>query len=309
MLQLPKPTINRPLASQSEAYELCRQITAKYSKTFYLGTLLMPKEKRQGIWAIYVWCRRTDELVDGPQANLTTPETLDRWEQQLESIFAGHPLEDADVALVDTLERFPMDIQPFRDMIAGQRMDLYRSRYETFEELQLYCYRVAGTVGLMSSAVLGIDRSYRTAPWHRQRELDVPQEEAIALGIANQLTNILRDVGEDAQRGRIYLPLEDLELFNYTEEDLFNSVIDGRWRALMRFQIQRARKYYHEAERGIRALSYDCRWPVWTALMLYQGILDVIERNQYDVFHKRAFVPQFEKFFYLPVAWLRAQVL
>ncbi|WP_013321333.1 15-cis-phytoene synthase CrtB [Gloeothece verrucosa] len=310
MLQLPRPTQpTQPLASIEEAYELCRQITEKYSKTFYLGTLLMPPEKRQAIWAIYVWCRRTDELVDGPNAKLTTPETLDRWEDHLESVFAGHPLDDADVALVDTLKRFPMDIAPFRDMIAGQRMDLYRSRYETFEELNLYCYRVAGTVGLMSSAVLGVDERYRTAPWEKDQPLYIPTEEAIALGIANQLTNILRDVGEDAGRGRIYLPLEDLKLFDYSEEDLFNGVIDDRWRALMRFQISRARKYYDEAERGIRALSPDSRWPVWSALMLYQGILDVIEMNDYDVFTKRAYVPTAQKMLFLPVAWLRAQAL
>lgn len=270
----------------------------------------MPEEKRRAIWAIYVWCRRTDELVDGPQSALTTPETLDSWEQHLESIFAGQPIDDLDVALVDTLQQFPMDIQPFRDMIAGQRMDLYRSRYETFEELHLYCYRVAGTVGLMSSAVLGVDDSYPQNPWDwQQRDAYNPVEEAIALGIANQLTNILRDVGEDANRGRIYLPLEELALFNYTEEDLFKGVIDDRWRELMRFQIQRARKFYAEAERGIRLLSRDSRWPVWAALMLYQGILDVIERNQYDVFNKRAYVPKPKKLLSLPIAWLRAQAL
>jgi phytoene synthase len=299
----------RTLASRSDAYEFCRQITEKYSKTFYLGTLLMPEEKRRAIWAIYVWCRRTDELVDGPQSRLTTPETLDRWEQQLESVFAGQPLDDPDVALVDTLQRFPMDIQPFRDMIAGQRMDLYRSRYETFEELKLYCYRVAGTVGLMTSPVLGFNDSSSKAPWERQLDGNNPVEEAIALGIANQLTNILRDVGEDAQRGRVYLPLEELALFDYTEEDLFNSVVDDRWRELMRFQIQRARKFYTQAESGIRGLCPDSRWPVWAALMLYQGILDVIERNQYDVFSQRAYVPKPQKLLTLPVAWLRAQAL
>ena len=309
MLQLSKPQSKRFLASSGEAYEYCRQITAKYSKTFYLGTLLMPEAKRKAIWAIYVWCRRTDELVDGPQSAFTTPETLDRWESQLESVFARRPIDDPDVALVDTLERFPIDIQPFRDMIAGQRMDLYRSRYETFAQLELYCYRVAGTVGLMSSDILGIDNSWAAAPWYRGKEMYIPKEEAIALGIANQLTNILRDVGEDAQRGRIYLPLEDLALFDYTEEDLFKGVIDHRWRALMGFQIQRARKFYHEAERGIRALNQDGRWPVWAALMLYQGILNIIERNQYDVFSKRAFVPLKKKMLYLPVAWLRAQAL
>lgn len=269
----------------------------------------MPEEKRKAIWAIYVWCRRTDELVDGPQSRLTTPETLARWEQQLESVFAGMPVDDPDVALVDTLQRFPMDIQPFRDMIAGQQMDLQRSRYETFEDLQLYCYRVAGTVGLMTSAIFGINDTSSKTPWDRQQNNIDPIDKAIALGIAKQLTNILRDVGEDANRGRIYLPLEELALFDYTEEDLFNGVVDERWRELMRFQIQRARKFYTDAEQGIRSLSPDSRWPVWTALMLYQGILDVIECNQYDVFSRRAYVSGPKKLTYLPVAWLRAQAL
>lgn len=308
MLQLPDSPRVRTLASLEESYEFCRQITAKYSKTFYLGTLLMPEAKRRAIWAIYVWCRRTDELVDGPQAAQTTPETLDRWEKQLESVFAGHPLEDPDVALVDTLERFPQDIQPFRDMIAGQQMDLYRSRYETFEELNLYCYRVAGTVGLMSTAVMGVDTTYRTAPWD-QGTPQGPIEEAIALGVANQLTNILRDVGEDARRGRIYLPLEDLALFNYTEQDLFNGVVDERWRELMRFQIQRARKFYTQAERGISRLSPDARWPVWAATGLYSQILNAIESNQYDVFRQRAYVKGSRKLMCLPVAWLRSKAL
>ncbi len=307
MLQLSRPQCMRTLVSCGEAYELCRQITAKYSKTFYLGTLLMPKEKSKAIWAIYVWCRRTDELVDGPDADSTTPETLDYWEEYLESIFAGNPIDDVDVALVDTLERYPLAIEPFRDMIAGQRMDLSCNRYVTFAELELYCYRVAGTVGLMSNTVLGIEPNYGSAPWHKKKYL--PTEEAVALGVANQLTNILRDVGEDAGRGRIYLPLEDLALFDYTEEDLLNSVIDDRWRGLMRFEIQRARKFYREAERGIRYLNTDSRWPVWSALMLYQGILDVIEKNDYDVFNQRAYVSQPKKMFYLPVAWLRAQTL
>ena len=308
MLQLSEIPRMKTLAAREDAYELCRQITQTYAKTFYLGTLLMSESKRRAIWAIYAWCRRTDELVDGPRARLTTPETLDRWENQLESIFAGYPVEDTDVALVDTLGRFSLEIQPFRDMIAGMRMDLSRNRYQTFKDLQLYCYRVAGTVGLMSLPVMGVDSSARETPWSTQ-ELSKTAEQAIALGIANQLTNILRDVGEDASRGRIYLPLEELALFNYTEEDLLNGVIDRRWQELMRFQIQRARKFYVEAEKGITALSRDARWPVWSATMLYSQILDAIENNHYDVFQKRAFVPTPRKITCLPVAGLRAQAL
>ncbi|WP_254567119.1 15-cis-phytoene synthase CrtB [Oscillatoria sp. HE19RPO] len=308
MLQLSEQPRMKTLASLDDAYELCRQITAKYARTFYLGTLLMPEAKRRAIWAIYAWCRRTDELVDGPGARFTTPETLDLWEGYLESIFAGTPLEDTDVAMVDTVERFSLDIQPFRDMISGQRMDLYRSRYQTFEDLELYCYRVAGTVGLMSLPVMGIAPVVRSSPWETSEPSD-PSAEAVALGIANQLTNILRDVGEDARRGRIYLPLEELALFDYTEEDLLNGVVDERWQQLMRFQIQRARKFYVKAEKGILALNPDARWPVWSATMLYSQILDAIERNEYDVFRQRAVVPRFRKMISLPLAWLRAQVL
>lgn len=310
MLQLPKsPPRMKTLVSVDESYQLCRHITEKYAKTFYLGTLLMSAAKRRAIWAIYAWCRRTDELVDGPASALTTPETLDLWEQHLESIFAGHPLENFDVALLDTLQRYPIDIQPFRDMIAGQRMDLYRSRYETFEELYLYCYRVAGTVGLMSTAVMGLDTTTNTAPWHQHKQPYIPTEEAIALGIAMQLNNILRDVGEDARRGRIYIPLEDLARFNYTEQDFFKGVVDDRWRSLMRFQIDRAHQFYTKAEQGITYLAPDARWPVWTASMLYGQILGVIERNNYDVFSQRAYVPQWKKLRALPLAWMRSQVL
>lgn len=299
----------RKLASVEDSYQLCRQITAKHSTTFYLASLLVSEVKRRAIWALYAWCRRTDELVDGPGAAITTPETLELWEQQIESIFAGRPVDDLDVALVDTIQRFQLGIQPFRDMIAGQLMDLYRSRYETFEELNIYCYRVAGTVGLMSTTVMGVDNENNTAAWNREQEPYDPTEEAITLGIAKQLTNILRDVGEDAQRGRIYLPLEDLARFNYTEQDLLKGVVDERWRALMRFQIKRTRQFYNKAEKGISYLSTDARLPVWAALMFYSRILDVIERNQYDVFRQRAYVPGVQKIRTLPVAWLRSQVL
>lgn len=308
MLQLTDSPTIPSLSSVEDAYEVCRRVTAKYSKTFYTGTMLMAPAKRRAIWAIYVWCRRTDELVDGPQAQFTSEKTLDRWESQLESIFAGCPVDDEDVALVDTLEQFPLDIQPFRDMIAGQRMDLHRNRYETFEDLELYCYRVAGTVGLMSTTVMGIDTQLQTAPWSQKQKLD-PTPQAIALGIANQLTNILRDVGEDARRGRIYLPLADLAAFDYTEADLMAGVVDDRWRAIMAFQIERARRFYAEAESGIGLLSEDARWPVWSALALYRQILDVIEANGYDVFTRRAYVPSLRKLLTLPGTLLKARVL
>jgi phytoene synthase len=285
-----------------QSYDLCRAITQKYAKTFYLGTMLMAPPKRTAIWAIYAWCRRTDELVDGLQSALTTPQTLIQWETQLEKTFAGHPTEPPDVALADTARRFPLDIQPFRDMIAGMQMDLSRDRYRTFEELHLYCYRVAGTVGLMSAAVMGLDAADPDT-------VAAATEAAIALGIAMQLTNILRDIGEDARRGRIYLPLDEMQSFNYNEGDLLAGVMDDRWVKLMAYQIQRAREFYAKAEQGIAALCRDAKWPVWTSLMLYRGILNAIEQNGYQVFENRAYVSTPKKLLVLPWAWLRSQVI
>jgi phytoene synthase len=304
-----QPTAAVPLPSLEEAYEACRLETAEWAKTFYLGTLLMPPAKRRAIWAIYVWCRRTDELMDSPEAQARPvaelAERLDHWEQRTRALFAGEVRDGLDLVMRDTLERYPQPLQAYLDMIEGQRMDLNQHRYRTFEELELYCYRVAGTVGLMTQEVMGLDAAYTTAPWSDRPDTS---QAAVALGIANQLTNILRDVGEDRFRGRIYLPLEDLERFQYSEEELLAGTLNDNWRALMRFQLERAREWFARSEAGVRWLAPDARWPVWASLRLYRGILDVIEQHQYDVFNKRAYVPKAGKLLDLPFSYLVAQV-
>jgi phytoene synthase len=146
--------------------------------------------------------------------------------------------------------------------------------------------------------------AYTSAPWSERPNTS---EAAVALGIANQLTNILRDVGEDRQRGRIYLPLDELERFGYSEAELLSSSLNDNWRALMRFQLQRARQWFARSEAGVRWLAPDARWPVWASLRLYRGILDVIEKHDYDVFNKRAYVPKAGKLLDLPFSYLIAQ--
>ena len=292
-----------------DGYRICRDETRQWAKTFYLGTLLMPEAKRKAIWAIYLWCRRTDELMDSPEAaGLSTSQLchrLDCWERRTRRLFAGEICDAPDLALWDTLQRYPQGIQPYLDMIEGQRMDLKSNRYRNFEQLKLYCYRVGGTVGLMSQAVLGVDEAFKTAPWSNCPDLT---GYAVSLGIANQLTNILRDVGEDRGRGRIYLPLEDLDRFNYSENELMSGVINDRWRSLMRFQVERARDWFRRSEEGVRWLARDARWPVWTSLRLYRGILGAIEDNGYDVFNKRVYVPRSRKLLNLPISFVLAQV-
>ncbi|XP_077246985.1 phytoene synthase 2, chloroplastic-like [Tasmannia lanceolata] len=285
----------------NEAYDRCGEVCAEYAKTFYLGTLLMTPERRKAIWAIYVWCRRTDELVDGPNASHITPTALDRWQSRLEDLFQGRPYDMFDAALSDTVLRYPVDIQPFEDMIEGMRMDLVKSRYMNFDELYLYCYYVAGTVGLMSVPVMGI------AP-DSQATTESVYNAALALGIANQLTNILRDVGEDARRGRVYLPQDELEQAGLSDDDIFAGRVTDKWRSFMKNQIKRARMFFQEAEKGLTELNKASRWPVWASLLLYGQILDEIEANDYDNFTKRAYVSKGKKIVALPFAYAKSMV-
>nr|AWF94349.1 phytoene synthase [Acer palmatum] len=285
----------------SDAYDRCGEVCAEYAKTFYLGTLLMTPERRRAIWAIYVWCRRTDELVDGPNASHITPTALDRWESRLEDLFRGRPFDMLDAALSDTVANYRVDIQPFRDMIEGMRMDLRKSRYKNFDELYLYCYNVAGTVGLMSVPVMGI------APESKASPVSV-FDAALALGIANQLTNILRDVGEDARRGRVYLPQDELAQAGLSDDDIFAGKVTDKWRRFMKSQIKRARMFFDKAEKGVTELNAASRWPVYASLLLYRQILDEIEANDYNNFTKRAYVNKAKKIAALPIAYARSLI-
>lgn len=192
------------------------------------------------------------------------------------------------------------------------RMDLTKARYATYEELYEYCYRVAGAVGLMTTPVMGVAPAAAADPEPTLRA-------ALALGTANQLTNILRDVGEDAQqRNRVYVPLEDLDRFGIAEAEVVSgslvkvlangkSQVDPRWKRFMAFQIARARACFADAEAGIGSLDADARWPVWSALILYRQILDSIEKNDYDNFTKRAYVTKWRKYASLPAALMKAR--
>ncbi|KAK6235710.1 hypothetical protein QQP08_024955 [Theobroma cacao] len=282
-----------------EAYNKCRNICAEYAKTFYLGTLLMTEERQKAIWAIYVWCRRTDELVDGPNADYMSSAVLERWEERLQDIFDGRPYDMFDAALSDTVYNFPLDIKPFRDMIEGMRMDTRKSRYKNFQELYLYCYYVAGTVGLMSVPVMGI------APESSVSAHSI-YNAALYLGIGNQLTNILRDVGEDALRGRVYLPQDELAQFGLCDKDVLSKKVTDAWREFMKEQITRARFFFNLAEEGASQLDKASRWPVWSSLLLYRKILDAIEDNNYDNLTKRAYVGRTKKLLTLPLAYTRA---
>jgi phytoene synthase len=282
----------------SLAYQYCSKVSWKHAKTFYFATHFLPAHKRFPVYAVYALCRYVDDLVDRSDENrqsLTKEKIyalLNQWRLDLDSCYNGlivnHPIM---MAWYDMLQRYCIPKSLPLELIDGVCMDLQTSRYQTFEDLYVYCYKVASVVGLMTSEIFG---------YSSKEALDY----AIKLGIAMQLTNILRDVGEDARRGRIYLPLEDLQRFHYTEQDLFNHTLDERFIALMQFQIERARHYYADADMGIPLLSKDSRLAVRISRVNYSKILDCIEKNKYDVFSRRAFVSFAGKILSLPYLWI-----
>lgn len=279
------------------AFELCTEITRDHSKSFYFSTSFLPAEKRKAIRAFYAFCRTTDDTVDVlAQSDAEARPHLDAWRRAARLTCVE---QDNPVLAAWTLTRDACDVPQryVEELIDGCEMDLSIKRYETWEQLQHYCYCVASTVGLISMHIIGVMNDDEIL---MQRS----RQPAIALGIALQLTNILRDVGEDLGRNRIYLPQEDLRRFGVSEDDLRASVVTDRFRALMQFEIERARGLYEESMPAIGNLKPDGRVAVGAAIMLYRGILDKIVENDYDVFSKRAYVSTAEKLARMPaIVW------
>jgi phytoene synthase len=260
------------------AYATCREITRVASKTFYLASLFLAPEKRRAVWAVYAFCRTADDVVDRTAPAAERLWALDELERKLVGAMAGRALEPIFIAYADAVRRFDIPLDPALALLRGARMDVTVRRYATFEDLCDYCYLVASTVGLLVAPILG----YQTPE---------ALEYGVTLGRAMQLTNILRDIGEDAMMGRIYLPKEDLERFGYSDPNVFEGVVDDAFVALMQFQIQRVRDLYAAAEPGIAMLAAESRYTVRLALSLYRLILRAIELNDYDVYGRRACVP------------------
>jgi len=289
-----RPEINPHPATLRAAYYCCEAMTYRHSRTFYLASSLLPYEQRLAARALYAFCRVTDDIVDAtkqkPEERL---KALRSWEYQ---VMSDHPAMDQEVCLAwaDTQARFNVPRGYAKQLIDGVGRDLYQTRYRTFDELADYAYGVASTVGLMSMHIVGF-----------QGEDALPY--AIRLGVALQLTNILRDVGEDWRNGRCYLPQDELEAFGITEETFDNQIVDERWRAFMAFQIARNRKLYAESEAGIGLLERSGRFSIAAAADLYQAILSDIEAHDYDVFTRRAHLGAIDKVSRLPRIWWKSR--
>ena len=294
------------------AYKYCESVTRFHAKSFYFAARFLSKEKRPAIYALYALCRHVDDEVDEAEISGEEKirEAVERWQSKLNEIYAAgdeRKLEtrnleletDGDQNLVflawrDFLQKYKIPQSLPLELMKGVLMDTRVNRYETFDELYVYCYRVASTVGLMSSEIFG---------YEKPAALDYAE----ALGIAMQMTNILRDVREDAAMNRIYLPREDLKKFGVTEGQIFANRADENFVELMKFEIERAREFYRKAERGVALLSPDARFAVLLAARLYARILDEIERQNYDVFKRRAHTNFKQKVFALPRIWREAK--
>ena len=256
-----------------EAYAYCQEVTRRSSSNFYYAFRLLPPERREALCAVYAFCRFVDDIAD--DAGRRNPHgLLTRWREELARTYDGAPAHPIAHALADTVRRFPIAQQHFLDLIRGVELDLTRRRYATFDELYEYCYLVASTVGLMCIEIFG----------HRHPSA---REYAVDLGIAFQLTNILRDVSEDAGRGRIYLPLEDLRRFDCREDDLLGGRYSPRVGALMALECGRARAYYLRAGGALAPEDRCTLAPAEAMRLIYERLLARIEARQFDVFGSR----------------------
>ncbi len=264
------------------AYETCQQITKREAKNFYYGFISLPEPKRQAIYAAYAFSRQCDDAVDTQASEEEKLRSLERAYWRLQQCYAGAPGDPVTVALADAVGRYAIPISYFEALIEGMAMDVQVSRYRTFDELRDYCYRAASVIGLICLEIFG----------YRQ-----PQAKtfAVDLGIAMQLTNILRDVKEDAGRGRIYLPQQDLRDFGVSEEDLLAGRLSEPFRTLMRYQARRARKYFASGIRLLPLLPPRSRMCTAVLQGLYTEILNRIEAANYDVFTKRISLSTLEK--------------
>jgi phytoene synthase len=298
----PPLSIQADQETLARAYEHCVAVTREHSKTFYLASALMPPAKRRAVRALYAFCRVTDDLVDHPGPERAIDDRLERLEGwRLRAL--GHcavetrPHSEQDLvalAWTDTRARFGVPTRYAHQLIDGVAQDLRKARYATFEELAEYSYGVASTVGLMSMHITGFC-GREAIPY------------AVKLGVALQLTNILRDVGEDWRNGRLYLPRNELAAYGLSEEDVASGQVDERWRSLMRFQIERNRRLYAEALPGVDLLHAEGRLAIAAAGELYRGILEDIEANDYQVFSRRAHVTAWGKLRRLPGIWWRSR--
>lgn len=256
---------------------------ARGRSNFYYAFTVLPTEKKRAFCAVYAFMRCCDDISDGDTGLEHKRKMLHDWRSQLDAVYSGNNGNSAILpAFRDTVHNFAIPVEYFHWIIDGAEMDLDITRYETFEDLYKYCFKVASAVGLVCLNIFGF-REERAKEYAEQ------------CGVAFQLTNILRDIQEDSDRGRIYLPLEDLKKFDYTADDLQHSVYDERFRKLMRYEAERAREYYSAARKLLPLVEEASKPALWAMIEIYERILNRIVQRQFDVFSSRVRLAGIEK--------------
>ena len=281
-------------ASLDADYEHCAQVTRRSRSSFYYAFILLPPERRRALHAVYAFCRFIDDIADD-EAIREPALLLKRWREELDRVYSGAPTRALSRALADSARRFKIPRELFEEIINGVEMDLSRKRYQTWEELRPYCYRVASALGLICIEIFGY--SNPSAKLYAEN-----------LGLALQLTNIMRDVREDAERGRIYLPLEDLARFNVSENEILGGVYSPNFVRLMDFEARRARELYALAQ---SELAPEDRATLLTAeamRLIYAALLERIINSNYRVLDRRHRLSAPHKLYLVGRAWAEGRI-
>ena len=274
-------------------HDYCQDKAAKSGSSFYYSFMFLPPERRQAITALYAFCREVDDVVDECHDLSLAQTKLEWWRQEVGRVYAGTPTHPVGHALKDVIKGFRQPQEQLLEIIDGMAMDLSQTRYLDFKGLQLYCYRVASVVGLLAAEIFG---------YQDRQTLKYAHD----LGLAFQLTNIIRDVGEDARRGRIYLPIEDLQRFEVPAKDLLEARYSDAFRELMAFQAERAEKFYDQAFAQLPAIDRKAQRPGLVMAAIYRTLLREIAADGFLVLDRRTSLTPLRKVWLAGTTWFRA---
>ena len=271
--------------------QYCQDKCAKSGSSFYYSFLFLPPERRRAIMALYAFCREVDDVVDECHDISLAGAKLAWWRQEVNRVEEGQPQHPVTRALKEISPDIHLPKELLLEIIDGMEMDLQQSRYLDFKGLSLYCYRVASVVGLLSAEIFG---------YQDRQTLKYAHD----LGMAFQLTNIIRDIGEDARRGRIYIPMDELRQFNVPAADILNARYSDNFTALMQFQAERAEKYYEQAFAQLPAIDRKAQRPGLIMAAIYRTLLDEIRRDNFQVLHQRISLPPMRKLWLATKTWM-----
>ena len=282
------------LTALSRMLSAQRKLVSAAASNFYYSFVLLPSRKRRAINDVYNFCRLLDDIVDEDHAGRDVWSELQSWRDEIEACYQGCPTTDFGERLLESIEEFELPKQPFLDLIEGMEMDLKWHSYQTFADLREYCYRAASTVGLICVEIFGYE-SART------------REYAVNLGLALQLTNILRDLKEDISQGRIYIPLEDLERFGYSEQDLRANLYNAPFIDLMKFEYARARSYFEKAAASLPEQDRHSMFAAEIMGAIYRELLEEMPAVQFDVFHNSLSISKSRRMRIALEIWIRSK--